>query len=126
MAAERKEEQLRGWLQEVRIERRKLEDRLLQGSSCALQDTRAELEAAVTALRSSLAAAEAEGVAMGAAAAERARLQVRQYTLAEAEWVSADLLFALTRWLSDASPAKSDAGGCGGASARASKRPRAL
>lgn len=77
-AAERKEEQLRGWLQEVRIERRKLEDRLLQGSSCALQDTRAELEAVVTVLRGSLAAAEAEAAAVGASAAERTRLQVRQ------------------------------------------------
>ena len=74
--AVRQEEQLRAWLHEMRAERRRLEDRLLQGSSRALQDTRADLESAVFALQGRLATAETEATTVGAAASAQARAQV--------------------------------------------------
>lgn len=75
-ALEQREEQLRMWLMEVRIERRRLEDRILQGTASSSQDTRAELEAALLNLSAAKASAEAELASMDAMGAERVRVQV--------------------------------------------------
>lgn len=48
--AERREEQLKSWLLEVRLERRRLEDRILEGSATHAQDQRAALEVQLQAL----------------------------------------------------------------------------
>jgi hypothetical protein len=73
---EQREEQLKAWLMEVRIERRRLEDRILQGSASASQDVRAELEAALLNLSAAKASAEAELASMDALGADRVRVQV--------------------------------------------------
>lgn len=77
LAAERQNGQLRAWLGELRIERRRLEDRLLDGSATAAQDTRAGLEDAVQSLTASRAVLEGELQALAAHAADAANLQVR-------------------------------------------------
>lgn len=48
--AERREEQLKSWLMEVRLERRRLEDRILDGTATHQQDQRAALEVQVQTL----------------------------------------------------------------------------
>ena len=87
LVAERQNDHLRTWLGQLRSERRRLEDRLLEGSVTAAQDTRDGLEDAVQSLTASRAALEGELQALAVHAADAANLQVCTRLLYACCWI---------------------------------------
>lgn len=71
--AERREEQLKAWLMELRLDRRRLEDRILEGGSTHVQEQRAALEANVQQLTDAKITLQSE-----LATLERSRINARQ------------------------------------------------
>lgn len=61
---ERQQAELRAWLDDLRLERQRLEERLLSGGACAAQETRADIEAAVQRLSRDRAALGSEVAAL--------------------------------------------------------------
>lgn len=62
--AERQQSELRAWLADVRLERQRLEERLLAGAAGAAQETRADLEACIHRLSRDKAALHSEVAAL--------------------------------------------------------------
>lgn len=58
--AEQQQGELRAWLDDLRLERQRLEERVLAGGACAAQETRADLEAAIQRLSRDKAALHSE------------------------------------------------------------------
>jgi ABC-type phosphate transport system auxiliary subunit len=73
---ERREEQLKSWLMEVRLERRRLEDRILQGGCNAQQAVRADIEAAISQLHATKVKLEGDVRMLEAEAADCRSVQV--------------------------------------------------